>query len=82
MIKICGLNRRVFQQLRRDGLENASVIDRYKGILSGDVEIVTITLPEGVQIEYRNFCYEEILIRQKSNKFYLCNNEFERIEIS
>lgn len=81
MIKICGLNRRVFQQLRRDGLENAHVIDRYRGILSGDIEIVTITLPEGTQIEYRNYSYEDIIIRQKSNKFYLCNNEFERIEI-
>lgn len=82
MIKIFGLNRKVFQQLRRDGLENAQVIDRYRGILSDNAEIVTIQLPEGVYLEYRNFCYEDILIRQKSQKFYLCNNEFERIEIS
>lgn len=82
MIKIVGLNRKVFQQLRRDGLENAQVIDRYRGVLSGDAEIVTIQLPEGMAIEYRNFCYEDVLIRDRSKKFYLCNNEFEHIEIS
>ena len=81
MIKIVNLNRKVFQQLRRDGLDRASVIDRYCGSLTNGEEVVTIELPEGVTIEYRNYCYEEVLIRDQSKKFYLCNNEFEHIEI-
>ena len=82
MIKIVNLNRNVFKELRKDGLQGASVIDRYKGILTHDEEVVTVTLPEGCRLEYRNFFYEDVLIKQGSNKFFMNNHEFERIEIS